>query len=80
MADWEGKSRGNLLGYKIFYAVLKTLGLLPAYGLLFFISLYYLFFVRDARRYISEFYQIVFGWRGLKAFSACRKNFYSLGQ
>ena len=44
----ETKKRGNSLGLAIFKASLKTFGLSGAYGLLYFVSLYYLVFDRTA--------------------------------
>ncbi|HUH34388.1 MAG TPA: hypothetical protein VL022_01015 [Moheibacter sp.] len=42
MAQWQGKSKGNLLGYKIFVFCIKKLGIRTAYSVLFFVALYYL--------------------------------------
>ena len=39
---WEGKSKGTVLGYKIFVFFIKNLGLTAAYILLAPVALYYL--------------------------------------
>lgn len=44
MAEWEGKSKGTVTGYKIFTFIIKKIGLNSAYFLLFFVSLYYCLF------------------------------------
>ena len=44
MSQWDGKSKGTLLGYKIFVFFIKKLGVRPAYGLLVFVALYYFLF------------------------------------
>ena len=41
---WEGKSKGTVLGYKIFIWLLRTFGVRAAYALLYFVALYYCFF------------------------------------
>lgn len=41
MAEWEGKSRGTVSGYKIFIFLIKHAGIPVAYSLLIFVSLYY---------------------------------------
>ncbi|GGG82963.1 lipid A biosynthesis acyltransferase [Parapedobacter pyrenivorans] len=44
MAEWEGKSRGTVSGYKIFIFLIKHAGINVAYSLLVFVSLYYFLF------------------------------------
>lgn len=44
MSAW-GKTRGNQLGYRIFVALIKIAGVLPAYVLLRFVTIYYFFFL-----------------------------------
>lgn len=41
MSQWDGKSKGTLLGYKIFVFFIKKFGVRTAYGLLVFVALYY---------------------------------------
>jgi predicted LPLAT superfamily acyltransferase len=44
MSKWKGKTRGGLLGHKLFVIILKYLGLSPAYFVLRFVALYFVFF------------------------------------
>ncbi|MFD2553879.1 LpxL/LpxP family acyltransferase [Sphingobacterium tabacisoli] len=44
MSQWDGKSKGTLLGYKIFVFFIKKFGVRTAYGLLVFVALYYFLF------------------------------------
>lgn len=44
MSQWDGKSKGTLLGYKIFVFLIRKLGVRTAYGLLIFVALYYFLF------------------------------------
>lgn len=41
MTQWQGKSKGTLLGYKIFVFCIKKLGINVAYGVLILVSFYY---------------------------------------
>jgi hypothetical protein len=51
MAKWEGKSKGTVLGHKIFVFILNHLGLKPAYIVLRFVALYYFLFARKSNRF-----------------------------
>ncbi|MGO3194236.1 MAG: LpxL/LpxP family acyltransferase [Sphingobacterium sp.] len=44
MRQWDGKSKGTLLGYKIFIFLIKNFGVRSAYGLLYFVAAYYFLF------------------------------------
>lgn len=46
MATWSGKTKGTLLGYRIFVITLRWFGLVPAYTMLAFVSFYYFLFAR----------------------------------
>ncbi len=48
--EWEGKSRGSVLGYKIFVFCIKKLGLNAAYFVLIFVALYFCFFAKNNTR------------------------------
>ncbi|SEL69227.1 LpxL/LpxP family acyltransferase [Parapedobacter koreensis] len=54
MAEWEGKSKGTVSGYKIFIFLIKHAGINVAYLLLVFVSLYYFLF---SRRQTSAIYR-----------------------
>ena len=46
MSQWDGKSKGTVLGYKIFLFFIKTFGIGSAYLILHFVSLYYYLFAK----------------------------------
>ncbi|WP_437919209.1 LpxL/LpxP family acyltransferase [Sphingobacterium sp. LRF_L2] len=74
MSQWDGKSKGTLLGYKIFVLLIKKLGVRSAYGLLIFVSFYYFLF------YPKSFKAIYYYWRkrqGKRAFCAFWKVYQS---
>ena len=44
MAQWQGKSRGSVLGLKIYVFFIKTFGLYFSYFVLLFVAAYFIFF------------------------------------
>lgn len=80
MAGWQGKSRGTLLGHRIFVFILKYLGLSPAYLLLFFVASYYFLFSRKSNRFIYRYFRDVHRYPPSKARRAVFRNYYIFGQ
>ena len=60
--NWDGKSYGTPLGYKIFIYSIRFLGLRFAYALLFFVSGYYYLFRRKSRESTLQFRKIYEKW------------------
>ncbi|MBE8713910.1 hypothetical protein [Sphingobacterium hungaricum] len=56
MSQWDGKSKGTLLGYKIFVFLIEKLGIRTAYCLLIFVAFYY--FVFYPRNFRDIFYYL----------------------
>lgn len=80
MSAWHGKSKGTPLGYRIFVWILKTFGVLPAYLLLRFVTLYYFFFSFKASRQIYRLYRRKLGYNWLSSIIKVYKNYFLLGQ
>lgn len=80
MAEWEGKTRGGSLGYRIFILTLKHLGLNPAYFLLRFVAAYYFLFARKSNRHIRHYFRNVLCYPSGKARWAVYRNYYIFGQ
>jgi predicted LPLAT superfamily acyltransferase len=80
MASWEGKSRGSVLGYKIFVWSIKHLGLNFAYFLLFFVTAYFVFASKKAFRSIFYFFHIRLEQSRVKSIINIFRNYYLLGQ
>jgi len=80
MSQWDGKSKGNLLGYKIFVFLIKKLGVKAAYSILLFVALYY--FVAYPRSFRDIFYYFKnrqqFSY--FKSVIAVYKSYYVFGQ
>lgn len=57
MADWEGKSKGTVTGYKIFIFLIKNAGLNAAYALLALVSFYYFIFNQKQTKIIYKYFR-----------------------
>jgi len=60
MSSWEGKSKGSMLGYRIFVWSLKFFGLRFCYALLYPVTYFYFLFAKKARNSLKDFYQVVY--------------------
>jgi predicted LPLAT superfamily acyltransferase len=80
MSSWEGKTRGGVLGYKIFVWSLKHLGLSFAYFLLSFVVVYFMFSSGKAFRHIFRFYHRILGYGHARAFGSIYCNYHVFGQ
>ncbi|WP_417602787.1 lipid A biosynthesis acyltransferase [Owenweeksia hongkongensis] len=80
MAEWEGKSKGTPLGYKIFIFIINKIGTSAAYLLLYPVVAYYLVFSTHSNRAIKDYFS------RLKAFSqkdirtSLFRTYYNMGQ
>jgi predicted LPLAT superfamily acyltransferase len=80
MAEWEGKSRGNVLGYRIFAWLLQKGGRKPAYILLRFIAFYFIPFAPKATRSSYFYFRHILGFSRLKSAFSVYRNYCSLGE
>lgn len=80
MASWQGKSRGTLLGYKIFFQLLRRTGLAPAYLLLRVVAFYYFLFDRSGFRPSFNYFRNIHGYSYWPALFSVYRNFYVFGQ
>src|SRR5690606_13108950 len=79
-ADWQGKSRGTVFGYKIFVFCMKNFGISSAYFLLYIVAFYFCFFAIDATK--ASFYYF---WKRRKnsivsSILNVYKSYYVFGQ
>lgn len=77
---WEGKSKGSVLGYKIFVFILRLLGVGFAYFILRFVSLYYLFFSWKSNRSLNLYYKKILSTSSIHTWWLVYKNYYNFGQ
>ncbi len=78
MATWQGRTRGGILGYKIFVFLLKNLGLHIAYFVLRFVAFYFLIF--SGKRYIYFYFNTIHRFPFWKSLLAIYRNYYIFGQ
>ena len=80
MSQWEGKSKANTTGYKIFVFLLEKLGIRPAYLLLRHVSFYYFLFSWKTSKPIIYFYSKRLGFSKIKSLYKLYRNYFTLGQ
>jgi predicted LPLAT superfamily acyltransferase len=80
VASWKGRTRGGIVGYRIFITVLKYLGLPFAYFLLRFVAFYFFIFAPASFRNICYFYHRRLGFGRFKTVLAVYRNYYIFGQ
>lgn len=80
MATWDGKTKGTLLGYRIFVFMVRRLGLTISYFFLKIVSFYYFLFATKNKAVLRKFYVHYMGYGVGTAKSLVRKNFYLLAQ
>lgn len=78
--SWDGKTRGSLIGYKIFLFFINTLGLGFTYFLLRVVTFYYYIFASRPRAFLLDFYKTTLRINGTKADKLVRRNFFIFGQ
>jgi predicted LPLAT superfamily acyltransferase len=80
VAEWKGKTRGNLLGFKIFVWLLQNFGIRGAYLLLYLVVPYFVPFAPKATKGLYLLYRKRLGYGRLKTISYIFKNYFVLGQ
>jgi predicted LPLAT superfamily acyltransferase len=80
MPQWEGKSKGNKLGYKIFVYVVRTFGVLPGYLLLRLVSCYYFLFSWSSSQHIYDYFRRRLGYSAFKSIISIYRNYFVFGQ
>ena len=79
-ADWKGKSRGTVLGYKIYIFFIKYLGLNASYLLLHFVIAYFCLFSPRNSQATYYYLRKRQGYSKIKSFFGIYKSYYSFGQ
>jgi predicted LPLAT superfamily acyltransferase len=80
MPAWQGKSKGNPLGYRIFVSVLKVGGVRPAYFMLRFVALYYFLFSWQTSKGTYYYFHKRLGFSKAKSILKLYRNYYLFGQ
>jgi predicted LPLAT superfamily acyltransferase len=80
MPTWQGRSKGNRLGYRIFVWLIHRFGVFPAYFLLRFVTLYYFFFSFRTSAPIYTLYRKKLGFGISASLGSLYRNYYVFGQ
>lgn len=80
MSSWKGKTRGGLLGYKIFIYILRTFGLGAAYFILRFVSAYFVASAPKASISIYRYFRDVHRFGRFRSTISIFKSYYVFGQ
>lgn len=80
MPKWEGKSRGTVLGYKIFVFFIKKAGIKTAYFILYFVAAYYFIFLKKSNQAIFYYFKERLGYSYFKSKKMVYKSYYTFGQ
>jgi predicted LPLAT superfamily acyltransferase len=78
--QWKGKSRGSVLGYRIFVFCIKRLGLGSAYFILYFVALYFCFFAPSSTKSSFYYFHKRLKYGTLKSIVSIYKSYYVFGQ
>jgi predicted LPLAT superfamily acyltransferase len=78
MSEWDGQSRGNVLGYRIFIFILRYIHISVAYFVVRFVAFYFYFSIQ--KKNISTFYSDILGYSKLKTKTAIYANFLQFGK
>ena len=80
MESWEGKTRGGVLGYKIFVWTLRNLGISFAYFLLIFVVSYFMFSSWKAFGAIYRYFHQRMNYGKLKSVFSIYRNYFVFGE
>lgn len=78
--EWKGKSRGTVLGYKIFVFFIKKVGLGSAYFILYFVAAYFCFFALSSSRSIYYYLNKRLKYPKFKSVLKIFQSYYVFGQ
>ncbi|WP_303316750.1 lipid A biosynthesis acyltransferase [Flavivirga abyssicola] len=79
-AEWKGKSRGTVLGYKIFMFCIKKLGLRSAYFILYFVAAYFCLFAMDSTIATYYYFHKRLNYSKFKSIVSIYRSYFVFGQ
>lgn len=80
MKQWYGRSKGTVLGYRIFVYVMRKLGIKAAYSVLVFVAFYYFLTAISSNKSIYYYFHNRLGFSKTKAFFGVYKSYFTFGQ
>ena len=78
--EWEGKSRGTVLGHKIFVFFIKKFGIRSAYLLIYFVAFYFCFFALKSSKSIFYYFHKRLAYSKVKSLFSIYKSYFKFGQ
>ncbi len=78
MAQWDGRTRGGVLGYKIFIWILKYTNIRLAYFVLFFVAFW--FYIVLDKKPTWFYFRKIHKYSRLKTIISIYRNYYKFGQ
>jgi len=80
MPQWQGKSKGTPLGYRIFVFIIRALGVNIAYLVLRFVSFYYFLFSWNSSGHAYRYFRDRHRYGVVKSIIKLYKNYFVFGQ
>lgn len=80
MSHWDGKSKGTVLGYKIFVFFIQKVGIKAAYVFLYFVAAYYFIFLKKTNASIFYYFRKRLGYSYFKSKRMVFGSYYTFGQ
>lgn len=80
MAEWDGKTKGSLLGYRFFVACIRVAGVRPAYFFARLVSFWFYLFAAKPRRALKQFYKEGMQKTSFQAFALSMWAFFRFSQ
>lgn len=80
MTQWSGKSKGTILGYKIFVYCIKKLGIRAAYSILVFVAFYYFIAYPTSFRAMFHYFRYRQRFSFVKSVASVYKSYFVFGQ
>ncbi len=78
--EWDGRSRGGSWGHKFFVAIIRTLGVRPAYVFLAFIAIYFIPFAPKATVAIWRYNRRILKYGVLRSALSIYIHYFTFGQ
>jgi predicted LPLAT superfamily acyltransferase len=80
MNKWKGKSKGTVLGYRIFVWCIRNIGIRSSYGVLYFVAAYYSLFQKKSNQYILYYFQKRLNYGYWKSKASIFKSYFTFGK
>jgi len=80
MSQWDGKSKGTVLGYRIFVFLIQKAGVKAAYALLYFVASYYFLFLKKSNKAISYYFRERLKYSRFQSKKMVFKSYFTFGQ